>query len=144
MMYRAAWYGIPFVVISLCSVGIAVANGAGPSNLQHSALAFRTDAPIPLDGDLTAWRGADTVMFTGKPLGSHPRSAIVYTLWDQENLYLAFDVHSSKLQASVREHDGDKPWEDDGVEFLIDARLQRTKEFLRRLFVPHQYNECGI
>jgi hypothetical protein len=61
MIYRAASYWIYFVVISLCSVGTAVAGGAGSSNLQHSALAFRTDTLVPLDGDLTKCRGADTV-----------------------------------------------------------------------------------
>ena len=75
--------------------------------------------------------------FEGKPLAGHPRHATVYALWDKENLYLAFDVRSSKLQASVREHDGDKLWEDDGVEFLIDSMSHRTKEFLPDDFSYH-------
>jgi len=73
----------------------------------------------------------------GRPLACHPRHATVYTLWDKENLYLAFDVHTSKLQASVREHDGDKLWEDDGVEFLIDPLSHRAKEFLPDDFSYH-------
>lgn len=32
-------------------------------------------------GDLTKWRGGDTVTFKGKPLSAHPRHAIVYALW---------------------------------------------------------------
>jgi hypothetical protein len=99
--------------------------------------AFKTNIPISLDGDLVKWRGADTVTFEGKPLAGHPRHATVCALWDKGNLYLAFDVHSSKLQASVRERDGDKLWEDDGVEFLIDALSHRTKEFLPDDFSYH-------
>ncbi len=106
-----------------------IAQAEEPSQVQHKVSAFKTDAPIPLDGDLAKWRRADSVSFEGKPLTGHPRTAVVYALWDKENLYLAFDVHSSKLQASVREHDGDKLWEDDGIEFLIDAPADRSKEF---------------
>jgi Carbohydrate family 9 binding domain-like len=80
---------------------------------------------------------ADTVTFAGKPLAGHPRRATVYALWDKENLYLAFDVRSSKLQASVRERDGDQLWEDDGVEFLIDALSDRAKGFLPDDFSYH-------
>jgi len=125
------------LLISLLAAGICVADGAGPSDLQHRIRAFRTDIPILLDGDLAKWRGADTVTFEGKPLAGHSRRATDYALWDRENLYLAFDVHSSKLQASVHEHDGDKLWEDDGVEFLIDALSHRTKEFLPDDFSYH-------
>ena len=119
------------------SLAICVADGAGSSDLQHRIRAFKTNIPIVLDGDLTKWRGASTVRFEGRPLACHPRHATVYTLWDKENLYLAFDVHSSKLQASVREHDGDKLWQDDGVEFLIDPLSHRAKDFLPDDFSYH-------
>jgi hypothetical protein len=76
--------------------------------------AFKTETPIVLDGDMKKRQGVESVTFEGRPLAGHPRRATVYTLWDSENLYLAFDVHSSKLRAEVREHDGDKQWEDDG------------------------------
>ena len=125
---------IPLLATCIC---ICVADGAGSSDLQHRIRAFKTNIPIALDGDLTKWRGASTVRFEGKPLARRPRHATVYTLWDKENLYLAFDVHTSKLQASVREHDGDKLWEDDGVEFLIDPLSHRAKEFLPDDFSYH-------
>jgi hypothetical protein len=58
-----------------------------------------------------------------------PRCATVGALWDTTNLCLAFDVLSSRLQARVREHDGDLLWNDDGAEFLIDAQRDRSKEW---------------
>jgi cellulose/xylan binding protein with CBM9 domain len=99
--------------------------------------AYKTDAAMPLDGDLKKWSGADSVTFEGPPLGGHARRATVYALWNSKNLYLAFDVHSSKLQAQVRDHDGDNLWEDDGVEFLLDPHCDRTKDFLPDDFSYH-------
>jgi hypothetical protein len=135
-MPQTTWHWSLSLLIPLFSAGIGVVDGAGPSDLQHRIRAFKTATPIPLDGDLAKWCGADTVTF-GKPLAGHPRHATVNALWDKETLYLAFDVRSSKLQASVREHDGDKLWEDDGVEFPIDAMSHRTKEFLPDDFSYH-------
>ena len=125
------------LLVSLLVAGICTADGAGPPDLQHRIRAFKTERSIPLDSDLTKWRKADTVSFEGKPLAGHRRHAAVYAFWDQRNLYLAFDVHSSKLQASVDERDGDKLWEDDGVEFLIDAKSDRSKQFLPDDFSYH-------
>ena len=136
-MYRAAWYWISFLPISLCSVGIAVANGAGPSNLQHSALVFRTDTPIPLDGDLNkmarSGHGYTCRGTSGKPSSS----------WDRLH-----SVRSGKslfgIQCPFFEASGQLPrtrWRQtlgrDRVEFLIDALLQRTKEFLPDDFSYH-------
>jgi Carbohydrate family 9 binding domain-like len=129
-MSQVTWLWASFLLSALLAVRVSAADVTGSSEPQHRIHAFKTDVPIPLDGELAKWREAETVRFGGKPLAGHPRHATIYSLWDKENLYLAFDVHSSRLQASVREHDGDKLWEGDGVEFLIDPLLQRTKEFL--------------
>lgn len=134
-MFQVTWHGVLPTLIALLVAGIT--DGSPVSDGQHRTRAFRTDVPLPLDGDLSKWQSAETVTFGGKPLAGHPRRATVYALWDQENLYLAFDVHSSKLQVSVRERDGDKLWEDDGVEVLIDPLRQRTKEFLPDDFSYH-------
>jgi len=97
----------------------------------------KTESPILLNGDLEKWTGSGSVSFEGRPLAGHPRRATVHTLWNPANLYLAFDVHSSKLRAEVRDHDGDKLWEDDGVEFLIDAQHDRANRFLPDDFAYH-------
>jgi len=136
-MSQVTWPWTSFLLIALLAVRISAADDTVSLALQHRIRAFKTDMPIALDGDLGKWREAETVTFGGKPLAGHLRHATIYSLWDKENLYLAFDVHSSKLQASIREHDGDKLWEDDGVEFLIDPLLQHTKEFLPDDFSYH-------
>lgn len=99
--------------------------------------AHKTDEKLTFDGLIEKWSGAQSVTFEGRPLHGHQRRAIVYALWDELNLYLAFDVHSSRLQAKVREHDGHELWLDDGIEFLIDARRDRTKQFLPDDFSYH-------
>jgi len=93
----------------------------------------RVDDHFDFDANLDKWLGADPITFEGRPL----RRAIVYTLWDKQHLYIAFDVYSSRLQGVVREHDGDKLWEDDGVEFLIDPQCHRSKGFLPDDFSYH-------
>jgi hypothetical protein len=99
--------------------------------------ARKLESPLVLDGDLAKWNGAGFVSFEGRRLAGHPRQATVHTLWDSKNLYLAFDVNSSKLRAEVQDHDGDRLWEDDGVEFLIDANHDRAKQFLPDDFAYH-------
>ena len=50
-------------------------------------------------------------------------------MWDNQHLYLAFRVRDTNLQAKVKTQDG-KVWEDDGIEFLIDPNLDRTRTYL--------------
>jgi Carbohydrate family 9 binding domain-like len=95
------------------------------------------------DGDFAKWRGAEAAKFAGKPPAGHPRQARVSAFWDTANLYVAFDIRSSKLQANVHEHDGDKLWEDDGVKFLIDA-LCHAGEFRPDDFSYHINSQHGL
>ncbi len=99
--------------------------------------AYRTNKRLKLDGSPEKWRGAASVKFEAPPLAANVRTARVSALWDARNLYLRFDIHSPKIRARVRQHDGDKLWEDDGIEFLIDALRHRTKEFLPDDFSYH-------
>ena len=100
------------------------------------AYAYKTASPPRLMGDLDHWSDANSFEFEGRSLGGHRRAATVYTLWDEDNLYIAFDVHSSKLQAKETKHDGDIA-PDDGVEFLIDAHCDHTTQFLPDDFSYH-------
>jgi len=104
---------------------------------QRTIRSRRVHGAFVLDCSLGKWQGAEFVNFQGRPLGGKPRQATVYTLWDSRDLYLAFDVLSSRLQAVVREHDGQNLWWDDGVEFLIDPHRDRTREFLPDDFSYH-------
>jgi hypothetical protein len=114
--------------------------GVYPVNSQPSQYTIRSrrvHGTFVLDCNLGKWQEAEFVHFQGRPLGGKPRQATVYSLWDSRDLYLAFDVLSSRLQAVVREHDGRNLWWDDGVEFLIDPHRDRTREFLPDDFSYH-------
>lgn len=104
---------------------------------QKTIQAHLSPSQFQLDGDAAKWRGAPSIRFSASVLGGRQRQTEVFALWDERNLYLRFDVHGPRIRASVRERDGDKLWEDDGVEFLIDARLDRSKEFLPDDFAYH-------
>jgi len=130
----------------VCLIAAAsIAAGAWRARAQENGVtkagrmirAFRVERPLSLDGDLSKWNGAESVKFESRPLGGHPRRATVYALWDRHYLYIAFDVYSSKLQAAYRERDAEKLCEDDGVEFLIDAHRDRTRQYLPDDFAYH-------
>jgi hexosaminidase len=125
------------ILVLILILGLSGGAGMAGAQASRSIRAYRTESPVRLDGDLSKWRGAESVHFEGQPLGGRERSATVYALWDMRNLYLAFDVKAPKIRASVREHDGDKLWEDDGIEFLIDAKRHRTREYLPDDFAYH-------
>ena len=119
----------------LCVLPFLLSSAAAlpPRRLQ----AHSTVAAPRLAGQLADWQAATPITFSGRPLAGYPRHATVYALWDHGNLYLAFDVLSSPLQAKVREHDGDRLWFDDGVEFLIDAHRDRGTAYLPDDFAYH-------
>ncbi|MFZ1083030.1 MAG: sugar-binding protein [Candidatus Kryptoniota bacterium] len=92
------------------------------ANRNLVMLAKKTPRKIVIDGNLDEWSSAEKVSFDdGVPL-LYRRSATVYTLWDNEYLYIAFDVNRRNPHAKVTTHDGDNLWLDDGIEFLIDAK----------------------
>jgi len=134
--FSLAW---KLALASMTLLGIIESASAGGDlgKPRRVIRAYKSEAPLALDGDLGKWRGAQSVTFEGPPLAGRPRRARVFALWDSTNLYLAFDVYSSKLHAAVREHDGDRLWFDDGVEFLVDPHRHRTKEFLPDDFSYH-------
>ena len=91
----------------------------------------KTNGAISIDGKLSEWKQAPCVRFEEK--SDRPRknrnSTVAYAMWDDKYLYLAFRVRDTNLQAQVQDRDG-KVWLDDGIEFLIDPHLDRTRTYL--------------
>jgi hypothetical protein len=98
---------------------------AGAPAREVPALAVRRAEGLTLDGrlDEPAWRGApvtdrfvNTMNGTAAPFTSHARA-----LYDDEYLYLGFEVDDRRLRSEFRAHD-DHLWEQDCVElFLVPA-----------------------
>ena len=130
-MPQITWRWFLSLLISLLTAGMCVAEVEGSPELKHRIRAFKTDVAIRLDGDLAKWRGAGTVTSEGKSLAGHPRHATVYALWifTWPSMCIPRNFRPASVNATV--------WEDDGVEFLIDASSDRATDFLPDDFSYH-------
>ncbi|MFK7992015.1 MAG: carbohydrate-binding family 9-like protein [Sandaracinaceae bacterium] len=102
------------------SPAAAQRRAAGPT---PSLRAPQANMPIEIDGALNeaAWANAGrTQAFVNTQTGGRaPFTATVRTLWDDENLYVAFDVQDTFIQNTHDERDAHL-WEQDAVEIMID------------------------
>lgn len=82
----------------------------------------RATGAINVDGDLSdaAWQAArSTQSFVNNDGSRAAFMAITRLLWDDENLYVAFDVTDDFIKSSLEERDAHL-WEQDAVEIMID------------------------
>ncbi|WP_020526867.1 family 20 glycosylhydrolase [Flexithrix dorotheae] len=96
----------------------------------HSAVlsANFTSQEIEIDGELTEWE--DAKWYSYVPNDYYWKDKTEFALkWDEENLYIAFNVKNSNLQALKKKRDQEGLHMDDGVEFLIDANLDKSKSW---------------
>ena len=77
--------------------------------------------PIVVDGLLSEWSGANSAQFRGLSNG-----ATAYALWDASNLYVAFQVTDSQLNATQTARDAGNLYRDDTVEIYIDTTNERA------------------
>lgn len=84
--------------------------------------AYRTGGPVTLDGKLeepvwkqAPWSTPFVHLITGEPGFFPTRCAVV---WDDEYLYVAFDVPETYVRATLTQHDADI-WTDNDVEVFI-------------------------
>ncbi len=77
--------------------------------------------PIKIDGKFNEWKSAGLINLEDKSKKTGNK-AVVRTLWDEQNLYIAFEVKDANLQAMQTSLDHPQLWLDDMIEFLIDTR----------------------
>ena len=107
-------------------VGASAANGAAetptPAREFPTLAVGRADA-VTIDGrlDEAAWqRAAATGAFVNTMTGTPADFRVVAkALWDDENLYVAFEVEDTYLASEYRNQD-DHLWEKDAVEIMVD------------------------
>ena len=80
-----------------------------------------TKNPVKIDGLLNEWNSARSINLENKSKKTG-NQAVVRTLWDEQNLYIAFEVRDNNLQAIQTTLDHPQLWLDDMIEFLIDTR----------------------
>lgn len=79
---------------------------------------LKTTVPPAIDGDISEF--ADTDRITFSPLAGG-NTAMVKALWDDEALYLAYEVIDTELDAEITTRDDLFIWSEDSVEWGIDA-----------------------
>ena len=91
-----------------------------PTTTSSSISAFKTLSPITIDGNLneSVWSSANSVTFSGSN-----NTVKVSTLWDNTNLYFAYDVTDSQLEAL---NIATALWQDDSAEIYIDTQNNKT------------------
>jgi len=82
----------------------------------NAAIAYKTSSPITIDGDLNEWGSALTYEVTHFARGSTENNISFKTLWDDNKLYVAFEVIDDSLIS-----DSPELWKDDSVEVYIDG-----------------------
>src|SRR5690606_23131409 len=87
---------------------------------QKSHYSYLIEKQVNLDGNLDEWKDVDTLMLWDRSSRSNT-TAVVRTQWDENNLYLSFEVQDNDLQAKQTELDHPLLYKDDMIEFLIDT-----------------------
>ncbi|HPA44620.1 MAG TPA: sugar-binding protein [bacterium] len=132
--------GKSVVVLSTVFLALACVSGCRTSEpVERMAVApwpcvmevAYTPNAIRVDGvmDEASWQDAQAVFFMDDIDSPNRNTARAWVLWDKTNLYVAFSVKDSYLRATHTEHDTAFPG-DDGVEILIDTRLDRSNKWL--------------
>ncbi len=83
---------------------------------------YRTVDPIVIDGVLNerTWRRVPAIEFVLWNGGKPKKATKAWLAWDDENLYLAFDVDDDDIQCTFVKRD-ENLWEEEVVELFVDA-----------------------
>ncbi|MCH2211084.1 MAG: MBL fold metallo-hydrolase [Fuerstiella sp.] len=87
---------------------------------------------IVIDGDITEWQRARwTIKLRPRPLTTWGTDkARCAVLWDDENLYVAFDVRDGDLKGRIKQRDG-SVFDDDCVEVNLDPHGDRPEKLAK-------------
>jgi hypothetical protein len=95
------------------------------ANTVKSLISEYTNVPPVIDGNLDdkVWKSAKSITFDGTSRGKKTDDkGEAWTLWDKQNLYIAFNIQDKNLKALQTALDHPLLSRDDIVEFLIDPR----------------------
>lgn len=102
------------------SFNLAV-NSSSPPPSQNSITSLKTNTTITKDGTFSenVWNQANYVTFSNPSRSDN--QVKVYTLYDDNNLYFAYEVTDAQLEAT-----NVSLYQDDGVELFIDTQNNKT------------------
>ena len=90
-------------------------------NKEKELVCLYTNRTVIIDAQLNEWEHARFITIRDESRKSG-NSAVIMTLWDDQNLYIAFQVKDNNLKAEQTVLDHALLYLDDMVEFLIDSR----------------------
>jgi hypothetical protein len=90
-------------------------------NSNKELFCLPADQPIKIDGQLNEWGNGRSITIQDKSQKSEA-NAVIKTLWNNENLFIAFQVQDADLKAEQTVLDHPELYLDDMVEFLIDTQ----------------------
>jgi hypothetical protein len=88
---------------------------------EKELVCLNTNQPIKIDAQLNEWGGARSIAIKDKHRESESTGS-VQTFWNNQYLYIAFQIKDKNLQAIQTSLDHPKLYLDDMVEFLIDTQ----------------------
>lgn len=91
------------------------------NNNEKELVCLNTNQPIKIDAQLNEWGRARSITIQDKHQESE-NTASILTFWDNQNLYIAFQIQDKNLQSIQTSLDHPKLYLDDMVEFLIDTQ----------------------
>jgi hypothetical protein len=95
-----------------------------PAEKKHIVAKKVKNGAVKIDGKLdeAVWKDAPTTTEFVKTMDGQPaeQKTVAKLLWDDKNLYVAFDAADKDVWTSLDKHD-DKLWTQEAVEMFIDA-----------------------
>ncbi|MBN2288885.1 MAG: carbohydrate-binding family 9-like protein [Candidatus Glassbacteria bacterium] len=98
---------------------------------------YRAPAAVVVDGVIDEWAGADTLRLDDPREGPDPNQVKIYTLWNENYLYIAYRVSDRNLVGYQTERDHRALYKDDMIEVLLDPRKDATDLWLEDDIVYH-------
>jgi hypothetical protein len=92
-----------------------------PYNSNKDFFCLYTNEPVKIDGELKEWNFARSIIIQDEKQKTNS-NALIKTLWDNQNLYIAFQVQDDNLKAEQTLLDHPQLYLDDMAEFLLDTR----------------------
>lgn len=120
-----------------------LACGSGPADeqsgdtLRKNILCRRATSAVEVDGLLREWTSADTLNLDDPSKISDPNQVKIFTQWDENYLYVGYEVRDRYLVGYQMERDHKALYKDDMIEVLLDPRRDATDKWLEDDMVYH-------
>ncbi len=128
-----------FVLVLLLS--LVACGGGSPAEEQDSAgtlICQRAAGAIAIDGRVEeAWHSGALLELDDPADVADPNGVEIHTLWDEQYLYVAYEVSDRQLVGHQYERDHKALYKDDMIEVLLDPRMDRTDQWLEDDIVYH-------